>query len=574
MNQHHPHVKEKNRIIEASKLFDGNTEFATLLGKVMPDVAGPVATIPVLTVVSPIVILGIVGLTHEYHEARKEFHSITSQQTSSRDRLVALAQCSSKYRDIINHKLGLNIEFNPDMTFKPSSKTSIDRLATEIVAYEQLQNDKLIAGLGKKYGWTGAVGLSGMFAGVTATTGYSIAKLFSTSAASTASSVISTIASGFFIAGQAVMSVYAGNRMNQGIKELKHLHHHRNDIHQSVLLKQPTKKHVDSVLNKESSFIKKTKVSYGVSTIAGQVLMFAGVILGLTGFGLAATVPLFTAGTLLSVIPGVRRVLNERRETQFKGSDVKSHPYVVNIQEKFKPLNVLGQFKVDDKARFIKASEIIEDKLSDVKNRLTASKALNILYYTVNGRNFRHKNTDEKLEALENRLTRSVNRATKDDAELENTSELITLFQASKNDVKQFLSLPPKEANARLQKASTALLKGKTPKPEEIRKQLLQPSTEQDQGQNAPNSHSQIKQQTHHKLKQNRWVLNAARFELTQQLISLLGVKKMSESIGQELHDYKMLEERTKSASSKDPNIWKQRAKESVTQKNTERLHQ
>lgn len=524
-----------------------------MLAKITPDVAGPAATIPILSVASPIVILGIVGLSHEYHEARKEFNNIVKSEANSRDKLAYLAQNSQKYRDIINKKLGLNVEFDPNLSVQ-SPKMSTDHLANEIVKYEQLQNDKLIKGLGRKYGWTGAVGLSGMLGGVTATTGYSIAKLASYS--SNAVPILSGIASGLFIAGQAAVSVYAGNRTNEGVKELRHLAHKRDNVDKSAILAKDTKDHVKGVLNKESSFIKKTKVSYGISTIAGQALMFTGVVLGLTGFGLAATIPLYAAGTALSVIPGVRRVLNERREEKFKGHEEASNKYVEGIRQKYSPLNLLSQSDVENPKRFVDAAGQIESKLSEVKDKISAAKGLNILYYAVNGRNFKNKTVDEKLEKLEKRVAAVVRNRQSQDAILDGGSDFSKAFNAYKDHIKSFLELPKDQANTLLQNMSQKILEKNDVKADDIIKYLAQPDSS-----NVSNdrnfSSRNIQKNTQAALNKTKDVLNASRFELSHNLVSLLNVKSMSESIEQELNDYKMLQQRmSPSMDQKSKSTW------------------
>lgn len=553
------------------KSVDGIDETATLLGQILPGLAGPIATSTVLTVAAPFVWLGILGMKEEYQEAVHEFNDIVTKETSSRDKLVQLAQSSKQYSDVINRKLGLNIKFDSQIEVK-SNKLSLNRLANQIVKHQNVRNDKIIAAIGRKYGWNGALGMAGMFGGVVGATGAAVSDIVSmttsgtvSSVASTTASIFSYIASGLFIIGQTAMSIYAGTKASQGVKELRNLNNVKHSIQDSIIVDSQIKRGVTGFLGKAASYIRSNKVKYGIATVIGQSFMFAGVVAGLTGVGLLASVPLFAIGTSLTIVPAIRRIISEGREDRFKGAGAESHKFAQKIKHQFKPLTLLEKYGVEDTGRFIKAEADIQQKFYEISDKIVMAKSLDILTRMVNDRRYRNKTPEESIEIVKSKLFTSSKRGQvfAEDLEQPIINKIQKFIVNHEEDIIRLLRQDKGVVNKYIISESRNLLKDEKISPEALLQNMVTkikierieglfhlkgrfPAKETDGlTQKVANDNTkELLKEVRKSVDETKQALKASRTILSNQLATLLDVKKMSDSISQEMYDYKLLEKR------------------------------
>lgn len=568
-------VREKPNMIHNVaaniKSVDGIDELATLLGQILPGIAGPIATTSVLTFAAPFVWLGIIGMKEEYEEALQEFQYILEDKATSRDKLAILSLHSAKYTDVINRKLGLNIKFDPNVIIE-SDKMNIDRLAKQILVHQKLQNDKLIAGIEKRYGWNGALGMAGMFAGILTATGAAVSEIIaivtSNVVAANVASMLVYASGGTFIVGQTAMSIYAGSKAHQGFKKVNQLKSLKSGVDKSVFISNQSKSNVSEILQKEADFIKRDRVRYGIATIIGQSFMFAGVVASLSGVGILASVPLFVIGTAFTIVPAVDRIITEKRESYFKGLKSAEDEYVLEIHREFTPATLLENYDPKDPKRFIYAAEKVGAKLNEINSRIAASKGLDLLYYAVNGKSFQGKTPEEKLDKLKKRVLKAVKTGTIKSGKVTGEAFENNIIQGvkqfiedNKDELIQFLNLDTRLANNVLKSTAEGLLENGKFDLSNFPKEL----TKLDQAIAFVSTSKQIENKKEYKkelkevrkaIKGNKSTLKAARMDLAHDLAYLIGTKKMSEEIQQEISDQELIKENRTNPNSK-VKLWK-----------------
>lgn len=439
------------KIITKIKSVDGIDELASLLGQILPGIAGPIATSSVLSIATPFVWLGVLGMKQEYKEACKEFTELLESKEGNRDKLIKLSSCSDKWRELINKKCKLDIPPSSKKDFSACEEMTIDELAKAITENQKLKNEEFITRLGKKYGWTGLLGMSGMFAGMIpgAAAGFaSIADQVKSSA--TAASVASTlgvISGSFFLVGQTAMIVYAGNRIRQGRRKISMIEEKLSILETCENLSQDTKSHLETIFKQERKYVRSHSTRYGAATIAGQAFMVSGTAAGLSGVGLPVSLPLLAIGAPTTIVPAIKRVIAEDKENKFKGDEDDSE-YSQDRLSEFDPVNLILENK-DKENRYKLALEKIESDFSKSTNQLAVVKMLSILHNAVNDKSFKGKSADEKISKLQKKLIASdkSKKIKKTNLEKPITDKIFEIFEQNKKAIKEFLSKEQIQAN-------------------------------------------------------------------------------------------------------------------------------
>ena len=87
-HDHHQHEDEEsfrqklNDLADELKAVDGIDETANLVGQIFPGLAAPIATATILAIATPFVFLGIIGMKHEYEQAKEELKEILVRKTA------------------------------------------------------------------------------------------------------------------------------------------------------------------------------------------------------------------------------------------------------------------------------------------------------------------------------------------------------------------------------------------------------------------------------------------------------------------------------------------------------------
>jgi len=328
--------ESQNLIIKLGKRLkslDGIDEIAQALGQILPGLAGPLATASVLTLATPFVYLGLLGMKEEYQEACEEYNEILESRQTSDAKLLAMTANADKWRKHLTKKLNLGIlDKSPDtnevLGTLELNKGGLDKFAYRLVESEILRNKEFVAALSRKYGWTGIVGMGGMFVGMlpaTASAGIGIFKELGTAseAAINAAGILTTISGSAFLGGQMAMSVYAANKAREGKAIEKLLNSNKAQFTKNATgrIKAKTQLAVLEIIDKNLHFNKKCNIQYGGATVLGQAFMAAGTIATLTGAGAVVGIPLVAVGAPITIGAAIGRIVYNQKEKNFKGTE-------------------------------------------------------------------------------------------------------------------------------------------------------------------------------------------------------------------------------------------------------------
>ncbi len=402
------------------KSVEGIDESANAIGQVMPTNLAPVAASVILAVAIPFVWLGVLGMKNEYEEAKSQFEQIIFRQINAKNKIQDLQNFAQKYRSVLQEKFGLNLEEEVDLQGsvysllhrKDLQKISeIDQLAYQACEYQTLENKKLIAQLGKKFGWTGVVGMSGMFAGMFPSLAISslevVQQIQATAAIESAIIALKLASNSLFIAGEVAMIGYAANRWKQGILANEDLKKAEVAFDKnSAVLKQTTQKNIKEIFAKQRRFIQKHSVEYGKATVAGQSLMIGGSSISMTGLGFLAGVPLLGIGLPVTIGAAFSRIFYQDKEQKFKG---KNSQYVAENIARLSPIYLFAKHCDKNGKQAQKAIlKELDAEFEVVTNKLAAVKSLSLLHRLVNDRKYQNKYPRQKLNELQVLLKRAA----------------------------------------------------------------------------------------------------------------------------------------------------------------------
>jgi hypothetical protein len=447
------------RIGSNIKSVDGIDEFATLAGQLFPGIGQHIATLAILVPATPFVWMGVLGMKEEYEEARNAYREILESERETKKKLQALATHSAEWCARINRRCGLNLSFETPASSDETPGT-VDDYAEQIVKYQSLQADKLLTAMERKYGWTGLVGMSGMFVGMLAAIADSSAEIAAAASstietsATAAASALSAVAGGFFLVGQVAMSAYAGNKARMGHKQIKRLH-----TQKETLTTTGIDPHINEILDREITYIKKHSTRYGKATIFGQACMASGTIAGLSGAGLAVTLPLFAIGAPATIIPAIHRIITEKREANFKGKG--DLQYVHDVLEHFNPLDLINKHETEENP-YKAAREEVAQTFTPTIEQLAIVKSLSLLHHTANSRRAKNKTPEEQFAHIRKRIRdASIKRS---QLETSVTRQVGALMDEHKTTITKLLKLPTEELNTRLANASLYCLEASSAK--------------------------------------------------------------------------------------------------------------
>ncbi len=435
---HHEHEDEEsfrqrlNDLADELKAVDGIDETANLVGQIFPGLAAPIATATILAVATPLVFLGIIGMKHEYEQAKEELKDILAAQISAQEKLQQLSQLSNSRRRFLNERLGLEIaqsEAAPVMAFTVNTTAADNKFLNKIYAAQMTANRRMILEISKKYGWSGVLGMSGMFAGMipaltsavleiveeTASKGSSLA-----TSMEAAAHIAHQVAGSFFLVGQVAMAAYAVSRGVAGVKGRKILEDSKASFESFAAQfseDDEVIKAANSVLQifkKKQYFLDKTSIEYAKLTVTGQVFMGAGTICGLSGAGLAATVPLFAIGAPLTIYPAVKRIVAQKQNENFSGATAKNCEFVkifstrnsIAKMVEGRALLAWQQGDGEDKLQKYYKEIFVESakKLNVVNEKLAELKIISLVLHLVNDKKYQGKTPERKLEILKQKL--------------------------------------------------------------------------------------------------------------------------------------------------------------------------
>ncbi len=443
-SHHHLHHHEEdpsffNRLADQIKSVDGIDETAHLLGQILPGLAGPIATASILTFATPLVWLGVVGMRHEYQEAKEQFDEILQAEISTKEKLYNLAKLSLQQRKHLAQNLG--IEFEETQEIPELNEQFSDFEFAELIHKNQVaQNKRMILAISKKYGWTGILGMSGMFAGMipaTAAASLEIADEITkgtVEALESAASIFEMVAGSFFLVGQVAMAVYAGSRAVQGKKGIAALKNNAEIFQKhATTIKPKNKEHIEQIIAKQSQFIHNHSVRYGKLTVAGQVFMSSGTIAGMTGVGLPVAASLLAVGAPLTIQPAISRIIWQEKESKFSGVKAKNNDFVLGFTKDYQPFSMFQDF-ADKNYRNLNMQQqkALQEKyylrrrhLQRILERqnnydrmlvtfevpfercchlLACVKVLSIIHHLTNDKKYKNLSNDEKIKILEEKL--------------------------------------------------------------------------------------------------------------------------------------------------------------------------
>lgn len=434
---HHPHhhlddektLRQKiSDLADKIKSVDGIDETAHLFGQILPGIAGPIATASILTIATPFVFLGIIGMKHEYAEAKEELVDILMSKKDNEKKLLDLVKFSQEKRDLLHQKL-LGIKPENKKLFAPKISLNEAELIEAIHNHEQIENRELILKISRKYGWTGILGMAGMSAGMipaTVTAAFEIAiaaidkNNVATRSLESGATVTELIAGSFFLIGQTAMFAYAANRKVQGNKAKKTLNSALETFNANSkdALNEEVSENILQIISKQKHFLKNHTLQYANMTMAGQVLMGTGTAVGMTGLGLPASVPFLATGAPLTIYPAINRIIWQERETRFKGEDAKENDFVQEILEQNNAFELLretissdnSQPDLNDKIVTLESYDQVSQKLQQpflqVTKALAQVKIYSLIHHLINRKKFRKLSPEKKLEKLEAILNR------------------------------------------------------------------------------------------------------------------------------------------------------------------------
>lgn len=432
------------------KSLDGIDESAQALDAILPGLAGPLAAACVLSLATPFVYWGCGGQKEEYDEACKEYDEILQNKQETHEKLRALVTCSDKWRGFVAKKLKL--EFSPS-TAAASPGSGINDFAKAVADLEALKNKEFVAVLGKKYGWTGVLGMAGMFVGMlpsVAESSIDAASLITgtTNATLTVASSGLAIASGAaFGVGQIAMLAYAGNKARQGKAIDKTLHESRELFrkHSYQPIDFETREAILGILDKDIDFNKKTRIQYGVATVVGQKAMLAATILNLVpGPGTALSIPFVAVGAPVTIGAAIWRIVYERKEGKFRGEG--ENDFSRNrVERTALPVLFKRSLSATDNTSMMKE---LEKEFTTCSHQLAHIKLFSLLHGLIShSATGKYKYKDGKFAYLEKILENNdINTGLNSDV----VDQVKTIFHSNNNVIRDILSCPRPEADKML----------------------------------------------------------------------------------------------------------------------------
>lgn len=442
------------QLFQKLRSLDGLDEAAQSLA-LAPGIAGPAATTGMLALITPFVYFGFLGMKEEYKEACKEFREILQEQTRTADKLRALATNSDKWRKFLARKLNLDIRPSKQRSLKFPGELNLSTRELEEFAYhishdQALENKKLVLALGKKYGWTGMMGMGGMFIGMlptTASTAIDIVKEAGAATSTTlqAASILGMVANGFFIFGQLGMGAYAFNRYLQGKITEKHLFRNRAQfLKYSSTLTPDTCNQVLAHIDKKINFNQWHSIRYGMATIAGQFAMLISTVMSFTPASPFAFVALII-GAPTTIIAAIIRIVYEEKEEKFKGTDT---PYAQHRLIDFNLFSLLTADTKEDSHHYVRKK--LDQGLTFYDSQLGHTKLYSILRHIINDSKYKPLSNNEKIARLHEILTSErysfCKRTSLSRNILDQTITLVQHYTAN-GALTQLLSLDKNQAN-------------------------------------------------------------------------------------------------------------------------------
>jgi hypothetical protein len=137
--------------------------------------------------------------------------------------------------------------------------------------------------------------------------------------------------------------------------------------------------------------------------------MKCGTIVGMTGVGLAVSVPFLAVGASVTVGAAILHILYHNKDENFKGANAQHLPYVKDSALRFNPIFLFAKHSKKSNPHAAVLQELGEE-LDLTSNRLAAVKALSLLHHAVNQKSYCATPTaEQKLGKLENRLNANQN---------------------------------------------------------------------------------------------------------------------------------------------------------------------
>lgn len=424
------------------KSLDGVDEVAQALGQILPGIAGPIATLSVISVATPFVCIGALGMKDEYVEICHEYHEILERKVNSAQKLRELSQCSEKWRHFLATKLKLELPPSPKKPFIVK-EPSLNHAAHQIVEFEKIKNEAFIAAIGKKYGWTGVVGMTGMSLAMLPTmlksciniaqeTGKQSAAL---TGAANGLSLTSTITFGI---GQIGMFIYGASKVRQGIAIRKTLQAGKKNFlkHASPALEEQTTSAITEIIDKDLNFNNKTHLQYGIATDIGQSLMISSTILNLIpGLGTAISIPLIAIGAPITVGAAIWRIVHERKERNFRGEGGNDY-----AKTRVDHTSLLHLFDISMEKNEVPI-QVLQEEFKFCTQQLARIKLYSLLHKFIDNR--KYSTLSKKMERLDYLLAHQ-----KIATSLKGTilDQVKTIYFAEREHIYTWLSLPSPEA--------------------------------------------------------------------------------------------------------------------------------
>lgn len=436
-HDHHQHEDEEsfrqklNDLADELKAVDGIDETANLVGQIFPGLAAPIATATILAIATPFVFLGIIGMKHEYEQAKEELKEILASQKTAKEKLQELSNLSNSRRQLLNERLQLDLE----ATQPRAASTGIandNEFLQQIYQAEMIANRGMILAISKQYGWSGILGMSGMFAGMipaTISAGFEIAKETANEGSALATTmeacahIAHQVAGSLFLVGQVAMSIYAAGRGVAGAKGRKILENSQTSFEDFLLQFQGDEEvaragaAVLQIFKKKQYFLDKTSIEYAKLTVAGQIFMGAGTICGLSGAGLTASIPLFAIGAPLTIYPAIKRIVAQKKNENFSGVSAQNCQFIANFTKQNSIAKMLEARSLEawqENTENTGEDKLIRNyrqvftetakKLNVVNENLAELKVISLVLHLVNDKKYQSKNPQRKLEILKEKL--------------------------------------------------------------------------------------------------------------------------------------------------------------------------
>ncbi len=327
------------------------------------EISEAVTTSALFSFLAPMMMLAAVGAFNEYREVFEEFEELEKEKEHNKEHLLKkMCAISDRCRNIIAVKC--NIPYHSIYKAPDISKTKdLAEAAAMVAEYNSLQNEIALNSIEKRFGWTELVSLCanavGMSTSLTASamtlheeysSGSEIAKegLKEGGAEATkeaaeeglkaTAELLETIATNFFIAGQALMIAESGRNFYVARKRLKDLGHKSKVLnkafeevpplgkgrnHARPVIDKKTKNYLNDLRKQNKRFIKWGQLYPSVATGAGSVASITGLVLAPSGL---------TAGIMgvgAGVIFASRFVQNEFRSKERRFNGVKADKFPV-----------------------------------------------------------------------------------------------------------------------------------------------------------------------------------------------------------------------------------------------------